>query len=426
MARKAREHGARLLASFVFASSLLLGCGTEPTEPEQETSTSVDPTNEQSEYDAISVPLTCEGIGNDEDCVEPTEGALRLDAEERLGFEEISFDRDNMAILMRLKPGASLPEKIKVGAPIYRARKDRKPFMAIVEQVDRRGDEVRVKVRPAKLKEVFKRGRIRAMIPLEIDPAEAAMQAMEDGPTEEAADMQRRLQGLTDLLDIRCETTLLDERIGGSSYNGKGSQTMINQFANIKVELSQCGVTFKGAVYADLDWGGPLGTPDKFEFSISAGLELALEAAASITLDKDNAFPSFLGLYDRRLIKLPSLNVPIGGVPLKLTPSVYGGIIVDSNTDLAASAGFVYDAEATLGFVWNAGNGITDLSSTSSSFTQLGPEFSQAGDATVQVYLRPEIELSVVGILKGSAGIQGCGTSLAMLSSKRISFFDAG
>jgi hypothetical protein len=41
------------------------------------------------------------------------------------------------------------------------------------------------------------------------------MQAMEDGPTEEAADMQRRLQGLTNLFDVRCETTLLDERIAG-------------------------------------------------------------------------------------------------------------------------------------------------------------------------------------------------------------------
>ena len=403
MARNATCEGASILRCvFALMMSCALGCGPEPAEPEAD-----EPINEQSEYDEISVPLTCEGIESDQDCVEPADNALRLDAEDRLGFEAITFDRDNMAILMRLKPGASLPERIKVGAPIYRARKDRKPFMAIVEQVDRRGDEVRVKVRPAKLKEVFKRGRIRAVIPHEIDPAEAAMQAMEDGPTEEAADMQRRLQGLTNLFDVRCETTLLDERIAGSSYNGKGSSAIVGQYADIKVELSQCGVTFKGDLYADLDWGGPLGTPDKFEFSVSAGLELALEASASLTLDKDNAFPAFLGIYDRRLLKLPSLSVPIGGLPFSITPSIYGGIIVDTNTDLAASAGFIYDAQATLGFVWNAGNGVSDLSNTSSTFTKLGPEFSQAGDATVQVYLRPELELSVIGILKGSAGLQG-------------------
>ena len=142
MARNATCEGASILRCvFALMMSCALGCGPEPAEPEAD-----EPINEQSEYDEISVPLTCEGIESDQDCVEPADNALRLDAEDRLGFEAITFDRDNMAILMRLKPGASLPERIKVGAPIYRARKDRKPFMAIVEQVDRRGDEVRVKV----------------------------------------------------------------------------------------------------------------------------------------------------------------------------------------------------------------------------------------------------------------------------------------
>jgi|GEM_PF-5600805 len=373
----------------LFACSLiglLASCGAEPQEP------SLDATQHQPEYDDVQIPLSCEGVDLEDECVEPMPEAVRLDAEERLGFEEITFDRDAMAIKMRLAPGAELHEKIRPGAPIYRARRDRKPFMAIIESVDRRDREVRIKVRRADFEEVFKEGRVHTTVTITQEmmvPADAV------GPTQEMAEMQERMQGLNPIVGFDCTRKLIDE----------GVFVGTDLLANIELELEQCHFSLTGDATAILQWGPNRTT--YFEVSLSAGLELILEAAASVTLGEGQSFVPLE--KEKKITTFSSIALPIkGGLSLSIIPELYGGVYFNSNTDIHASAGFEYDASATVGFSWTGGGiGFKDLTKTESNFQQIGPEFSQSGSATFGVYLKPQLTLSILGTLSGNAALKG-------------------
>ena len=397
-----------LLTRTLLALSLALGlstsCGPGPEDPEPEAKEAEERREDQMMYDDIVVPLTCEGVEPGQDCVEPEPTSLRMDAEERLGFEEVAFNREEKSILIRLKPGAELPERIKPGAPIYRARKDREAFMAIIEEVDQNDREVRLKVRPAKLQEVFRRGRLNLDIPIEVDA-----EAMDDGPTREAAEMQERMQELSvDLIDYTCTKTLINDDVPARS--DQTIPSFPDLLVHVDLELTKCNLRVTTNVDAKLEWGGI--QPDYFLFEAGIELYIALEvlAALSDVPNKTTSGKNF-DIVDASASKLlkrfKTVPVTVGGVKVKLTPEIWAGVNFISGDDVSMKAGFEYNAFANAGFDWAAGRGFDAFSEAGDEFTQLGPEIDQGTDSWVRAWVRPEIHLTIAGLVTGMAAIEG-------------------
>ena len=386
------------------ALGLSTSCGPEIQDPEPEAKEAEERKQDQMMFDDIVVPLTCEGIEPGVDCVEPEPTSLRMDAEERLGFEEVAFNREEKAIMIRLKPGAQLPERIKPGAPIYRARKDREAFMAIVEEVDQNDREVRLKVRPAKLQEVFRRGRLNLDIPIEVDA-----DAMDDGPTREAAEMQKRMQELSvDLINYTCTKKIVNEDIYATTERTIGSHDYAK--VHVDLELTECNLRITTHVDAKLEWGPT--RPDYFLFEAGIELNIALEVLAALSdvpnkTTSGNNFDIVNASASKLLKRFKTLPVTVGGVEVKLTPEIWAGVDFLTGDDVSMRAGFEYNAFANAGFDWSQGRGFDAYSEAGDEFTQLGPVIDQGSDSWVRAWVRPEIHLTIAGLVTGLAAIEG-------------------
>ncbi len=373
---------------FLCIISLLMSCGDTDESTTAEGIEVID-----TEFDDEPIAANCEAVGQGEDCLEVARGALRVDDEERLGIEEMRFDREKKSILMRLAPGAELPSGIEVDKVIYRARRDRKPFAAIIKSIDRRDNEVRIQVENAPLKRVFKRGRIRKRIPVEFERLEVVPRESEMGPTMGA--LRRYQQGLEFGVQD-CTGTLYDQQITGLAA-GVAQATQVN--VDVQLNLTQCKAVVSGWVDANMVWGGV--SPDSFEFVLGGGIETALAAEAII-----NAPEAVVIGDETKLATLGKIVLPFGGFNVTITPEIYAGFDAYLEGGLDAEAGFQYDASLEAGFGWTAGNGFYDIWNPQSSFSPVGPTLNYDGISIVTAYIKPKLNVKLYDVVGGSASIK--------------------
>lgn len=353
--------------------------------------------------DDLEVSSTCD---DDEghNCVEEHEQAFRMDDEDALGFSGLAADEQTHTISFDLAEGRELPAKLVVGAVVYRGRKDRKPFIARVDALDRQGAHVVLHVSKAGFKDAFKRGRIKHRIPL----AYAAEQLNAPPPAEPG----EPLGASKDALEIKpigikdCSGTLFNVKNGVVPPKSPGDPAITY---STDLSLSKCKFVLTAWVDAYLHWGGVL--PDSLEFSLGGGIDAALHA--DFTFEGSASVSQEKSVWDG--VPIP---INIAGISITLTPKILAGYTLSSTSKITASAGFDYEDSLTVGFGWRKKGGWYTIDEKSSSFTPYGPTLSFNGNVHGEVFLKPRVDVLVFGFVGGygalkayaSADVTGTGT----------------
>lgn len=169
----------------------------------------------------------------------------------------------------------------------------------------------------------------------------------------------------------------------------------------VDLGLTQCHFTVEFDVDVNLSWGWLL--PDAFSASVSviadAGLELTGTLTAGYSTHPD----------DVKLVSLGSIQFTVGGIPLYVSGSIYGGYTLDLAAAASFVAGFDYDATETFGFGWASGDGIYKIRSSDRTKSRTGPTFTIDGTVTASAYLRPELEFGV-----GVSGFLSAGATIGL------------
>ncbi|MFT5434976.1 MAG: hypothetical protein ACI9OJ_005692, partial [Myxococcota bacterium] len=335
--------------------------------------TGTDAGDEMSVHDDEPMASSCGEDGEIGDCLEPADVSLRVDDETKLGFESVSFDAENKVLTLILADGAELPGKVVKGGVLYRNRKDRPPFAIRIVGVEQNDRTVKVKVQRAKLRDVYKKGRIRRRIPMNFDMM--AVPAGAPGKGDVGISI-----GPND-----CSALLAD------------IDSKIPFPVSLRVDLTKCKFVLSGWVDAHLTWGGIL--PSSFEFVVGGGIDAALTATISM-----NGSVGING--EVLLVRLAPIPINILGLQLTISTEIFGGYRIGGAGEFGATAGFEYDASAEAGFGWTQGGGFYDIWDTSSNFTQVGPDLSFGGAAYAEVYVKPKISVLLWGLVGGYAAVE--------------------
>jgi hypothetical protein len=138
----------------ILAAILVVSCGATRT-PYAEVTT---------EWDDVGAAPACDPEDPTQNCLEARAGTVRIDDEVRLAIESATWDEATSTLSARLKAGASLDPRIKVGTILYRARKDRRPLLHRVDALSVDGRTVTAQLSRVTVKDAFKKGRLRARL----------------------------------------------------------------------------------------------------------------------------------------------------------------------------------------------------------------------------------------------------------------------
>jgi len=343
------------------------------------------------EFDSLAVARKCKDQDDGTNCVEPASNAVRIDDERRLRWSGISYDKEKRLLEFDLAAGTTLDPRIVAGAFLYRGRRDRDQIMHRVIEVRQDGQHVGIKLEEAKLKEVFRRGRIRARIPLEEAPAESTP-GMQQGALTATL-------GKSD-----CSGNIFDKVVAvPAPYAAAG---------NIKLDLDVCSFTLTAYVDAVLRWDA-IANLDKLEIVVGGGLEAQLHAALDVDLT---------GKYgtSKTIWTGPPIVFPIAGIPITATPSLIAGFDIDAAATIAIEAGFDYSASIKEGFGWSDKLGWYTIDARTTTWSAFGPNVSFDGSLLATVYLKPRVDVKALGLVGGYVALKAFAEADLTSTAKKV------
>lgn len=308
------------------------------------------------------LPTTCGG-GMETECLEQSETAVSFDKHTGFGVEKVAVKDGN--VLLELKPGVELPNKIQAGAVIFRTPKLGRPgFLRKIDSVQRNGNQVLIQTSPATLKEAFPKGRIRRKVSISAEMLKQAFEAQQaSGAT--GASGQPLTIGFND-----CSGTIFNSQFKG---------------VDIDVSLQQCSVTFTPDIELYIHWGGLL--PDEITAIASGAFDAKFKALAKLSAAVTHA----------KEIRLLTIAVPIPAIASTIEMTVNAGYHLDANAMLEVTSGFETDAKIDVGFRWENGNAVEEIWDPVSNYTPIPTTFAMEGSADGEIYLRPQIALKFLG-----------------------------
>jgi len=329
----------------------------------------------QTEFDSIAAAPKCKDVDDGTNCVEPVANAVRIDDELRLGWKRADFDKENQIIRIELEAGATLDPRLVEGAFIYRGRKDKDAMMHRIKTLKIEGNRVGIEVAQAKAKDVFRRGRIRARIPL-ADPATPAVPNAVIQATIGPADCT----GSGPIIDGHFSVPFLGE-------------------GDVTLELTECRFRLTAWVDAVLLWDSGIANLDKVEVVVGGSIDAALHAELTVDVD------GFIG-GSTTLWQSPPILFTVGGIVITATPKLIAGYSVNAAATLSIEAGFDYFGSKEVGFGWSDRLKWYTINTNENEFTAFGPDVYFDGAIGIRVYVKPRIDLLAFGIIGGYVALE--------------------
>lgn len=263
---------------------LLAACGDPALEPVK------------TEFDDVAVAPRCADADTGVNCLELKANTLRLDDEAKLKLARADFDQATGVLQLELAAGASLPERLKVGAILFRGRKDRRPLLHRVEELQQDGQRVRMRLARVTARDAFERGRLRFRVPLGAT-----------GP----ASMGQPLEGASTRDDIAIARQPLEVSIGPRDCSGNVFDTAVvdpRAQGQVRLDLTERRFVLTAWVDVVLRWDSAVNL-DKLEVSVGGSVDAAMQA--ELLADLNAQFGA-----SKRIWEGPEIPVTVGGVLL--------------------------------------------------------------------------------------------------------------
>lgn len=346
-----------------------LGCGATQS-PYEETKT---------EWDDVGAALVCNPDDVTQNCLEPRATTVRVDDEVRLKFESAQWDEATSTFTARLKPGASLDERIKTGAVLYRGRKDRRPLLHRVDSLVIDGQDVTAKLTRVTIKDAFKKGRVRTRLYL-TEPGTTG-QPLTGTPGQKQQPLEIAL-GPSD-----CAGTVLDGAIVGDVVPGQTPSS-----GNVKLELTKCRFRLKAWVDAVLQWDEGFANLDKFELSVGGEVDAAMHARLQAVVN------GAIGAQTR-IWEGPEIPFTVAGIVITVNPSLFAGFRVSAEANLVVEQGFDMTDSVTVGFGYSDRLDWYSIDERNSQFTDFGPNVTFEGRLDATAYVLPRLDVKAFGVV---------------------------
>lgn len=342
----------------------------------------------RSEFDDVAAAPVCDTLDESQNCLEPADNTIRIDDEVRLQFKGGDLDPAKNIVRLEMMPGATLDPRFKVGAFIYRGRKDRKPLLHRIDELRVTGDVVEMKVSRARPKDAFKRGRIRIRMPLGANGPNGGTRA-QSRPLMRDGTLGVTAQPLTiaAIGPQDCSGTVLDSAVTSGAVTG-----------NVKLDFTKCKFVLTAWVDATLKWDS-LVNLDKLEVtvggSVDAALHAKLEASVTGAIGKSKTIWTF-----------GDIPIVVAGLVLTLTPKIEAGWDLSGKATLSVEQGFDYTGSIEEGFGWSDRKGWYSVDERTSNFSKFGPDVTFDGSVTATAWIRPRIDLQAFGIVGGYVALK--------------------
>ena len=362
----------------VLSVSALLSCS--PTEP-----AAADPyVPVQTEWDDVATAPRCNQADPGQNCLEANDTTVRMDDEFKLNFESADFDDANGVLTLTLKPGATLDPRIKEGAFLYRGRRDRKPLMHKVDGLRQQGQVATLKLSRAKAKDAFKRGRIRARLPL------SQLNQSQQPLGRDGQPLQLARQPLS--------VTVGPEDCSGVVFDK--SFATVTAVGSAKLELEKCKFLLSAWVDLVLEWDSVLTNVDKLEVVVGGSAEASLHTA--LTLDLSAKYGE-----GKQIWYGPEIPFTVGGLVLTVTPSLYAGYDLSAKANLTSLQGFDLTQSMEVGFGYSDRLGWYSVDDRTSTFSKYGPTVNFTGNITATAWVEPRLDLKAFSFVGGSVALKG-------------------
>ena len=347
------------------------GCGGEPNP---------DYLPAMTEFDDVAVAAKCNPDDDSQNCLEPTEKAIRVDDEARLKWTNLMFDEATGTVSFDLPAGEMLDPRFVAGAIIYRGRRDRRPLLHKIDSVVQKGASVAIKVSRAHIKDAFRKGRVRARIPLGAG-----------GPS--ATSMSEGYGVLSSALSVAigpkdCSGTVFDQVLMGADVQGK-----------VSLKLSECRFVLTAWVDAVLQWDSIVNL-DKVELTVGGSIDAALHAVLVANLSGKTS-------QSKTIWTGPEVPFVVAGLVLTINPSVIAGFDLSAKANLTVTQGFEYTDSITEGFGWSDRLDWYSIDERTSKFTQFGPTVFFDGNITATPWVKARLDLKAFGIIGGYVAVKG-------------------
>ncbi len=335
-------------------------------------------------WDDVPTAALCNPQDPGQNCLEPTDLTVRMDDEFKLNFEAADFDDMSGVLTLRLKPGATLDPRIKEGAFLYRGRRDRKPLLHRVDGLRRDGDVATLKLSRARARDAFKRGRVRARMPLSELKQLGQPLGLDGVPLQVARQPLEATIGPAD-----CSGIVFDKNF--ASVTAVGSA---------KLELLKCKFLLSAWVDVVLEWDTVLVNVDKLEVVVGGSADAALHTALTLDLSAKYA-------EGKRIWEGPEIPFSIGGLVITVNPSLFAGYELSAKAKLTSTQGFDLTQSMEVGFGYSDRLGWYSVDERTSTFTKFGPTVNFAGNITATAWVEPRLDLKAFGFVGGSVALKG-------------------
>lgn len=346
-------------------------------------------------WDDVAVAARCNPMDGGQNCLEPARDTIRIDDEDRLAIATSEFDETNGVLRLQLRPGASLPPGVRVGAILHRGRKDRRPLLHRITAMDVNGGDVRLRVARARVKDAFARGRIRVRLPLS------------DEGTAMPLDVAKQTAATANAISLGigpkdCAGVVFDKTLA-----------TVNAVGNVKLELEEC--RFRLTAYADatLIWDTTLVNVDKLEVVVGGGIDAALHSKLTLGLSG--------GYGESKQIWVgPPAVFSIGGIVITLNPSVRAGYSLSGKAVITSAQGFDLTDSVEVGFGYSDRLGWYSVDERTSTFSKYGPTVTVDGNVTAKAWVEPVIDIKAFGFVGGSITLKGFAEAQLTSSASQV------
>lgn len=360
------------LPLFLFVA--LAGCGDTSTVPVK------------TEFDDVAVAPRCAETDTGANCLELKANAVRVDDEAKLKWTRADFDEATGVLQLELAAGSALPDAVKPGAVLFRGRKDRRPLLHRVDDVQQDGARVRLRLTRVTVKDAFERGRLRFRVPLGAKGPASSSQPLEGDFTRDGVAIARQP---------------LDVSIGPSDCSGNVFDTAVvdaRAQGQVRLDLTECRFVLTAWVDVVLRWDSAVNL-DKLEVSVGGSVDAAMQAQLVASLNARFG-------ANKRIWEGPEIPVTVGGVLFTLNPSVYAGYDLSARADLTVQQGFSYTGSITEGFGWSDKRKWYTIDERESAFTKYGPVVSFDGNVTATLWVKPRLDVKALGLVGGNIGLK--------------------